>query len=792
MQSFAEQPTLMIKNYLKIAWRNLLRHKSFSFINILGLSIGIAACMIIFLFVQYELTYDRYNTNYDNIARVTTRLHAPNTDYKFATAPIPLADALVREYPEVKAAARIVDRRTVVRSHNELFSESYFYSADQHVFAVFTFTFLQGIAQGALQRPGTAVLTEKMALKYFGTNDVTGKTLICNDKPYTITAVIANRPANSDIHIDGMLYEDFTKATGWMDDFNAFTFVLFHQKPTSLEAFVKKIQPLSTKYIQPGLDAEGAKDYHVYFEAEQLADVHFSQEKQVDTPKGNRLFNYIFSLLAVFILVIALLNYINLSTARATERAKEVGIRKVNGARPWQLIRQFMFESFFLVSIAWIIALALVASTLPLFNNMLQTALHFDWQAWLLFTIPAFVVTLLLAGIYPAFVLSSFNPVEILKGKRRTSSQGIFLRKSLTVAQFVITAFLITGSVVIYSQLKYIQHKDLGFVKEEVLSIQLSYDTASKGKVEALQQALKQMPVVRQISAGSGMQSTGLPMSSTINESNGKKKDLMCNYYFIDPAFIPLMNIPLVAGRNIADSFKTDKAEAFIVNEALVQKMGWQDPIGQPLEGFYHKGKVVGVVKNFYYKSLHNMVEPLVMVQNDQVYNIMLKIKPADVPAVKSKWAAFFPNEPFIYSFLDESVAEGYKKDKTTMQLFTCFTGLAIFISCLGLYGLIALMAIQRNKEISIRKVLGASLDQLLLLLTKDSVKLILLASVIGLPLALYGAHFWLGTYAYHINISWWMFVLPLLINIIIALLVIGRQVINAARANPVKSLKMD
>lgn len=781
----------MIQNYLKIAWRNLLRHKSFSLINILGLSAGIAACIIIFLYVQYELTYDRHHTKADRIARVVTTLHAPGTaDMEFGTSPYPLGDALKRDFPEVSSSVRLEQNPIVIKHNSELIQETDFYLTDQNIFSIFDYTFIEGTVAGALQQPHSVVLAASTARKYFGEGPALGKTIVCDNEPVKVTGVIANPPGNSDINFTALLSTDFTKKASWMEDFPVYTFILFNS-PSDLKSFERKMKPVADKYCKAELDKAGDAGYSVSFALEALPDVHFSKGKLVDTPKGNKQFNYIFSLLAIFILVIALLNYINLSTARATERAKEVGVRKVNGARPFQLIRQFLFESFLLIAIAWIIAFVIVLVVLPYFNSLLKVQLSLSWQGSALFMLCIFVVTILLAGLYPAFILSRFRPVEILKGKWRYSSRGILLRRMLTTAQFVITAALITGTIVIYNQVKYIESKDTGYVKEQVTTIHISNDSLSQHSAASFINTLKEIPAIKGISAGSGIRSEALSMATTFAGPGDKKKEMMCNYYFIDKELLPLLQIRLKEGRNISDSLSTDKTEAFLVNEAFVEKMGWTSALGQSMEGFGHKGKVVGVVRNFYYKSLHNVVEPLIMVYNtNPIGAVIVKIQPKNLPLIAAAWKEHFPAEPFTYTFLDEAYKAQYDKDRLTMKLFTYFTILAILISCLGLYGLVSLMAIQRTKEIGIRKVLGASLQQLVTLLTSDFLKLITLASLIALPIAGIAMNQWLASYAYHISMTWWMFLIPVVLIILIALAVIGQQVVKAALTNPVHALR--
>ncbi|MFI5154372.1 MAG: ABC transporter permease [Chitinophagales bacterium] len=793
----------MLRNYLKMAWRNLLKYSTFSFINITGLSIGIAACMIIFLYVHHEMTFDQYNAKSDRICRVTTTLHTPESEMAFATSPAPLAGALKRDFPEIESIVRLEPSPKVVKLQDDFFREDAFYTADQSVFSIFSFDFIEGSAANALQNPHSIVISRTIAKKYFSQSAAhsqsaasdgpfgLGKMMRCNNEDYLITGVFEDRPSNSDIRIDALLSTDFSKITSWMDDFSVYTFILFKRKQ-DLRLFGPKLASAG-KYAQAELDAQGATKYNVRFELEPLSTVHFSQGKLVDTPKGNKQFNFVFSLLALFILIIALLNYINLSTAKSTERAKEVGIRKVSGASHFQLMRQFLFESFFIVAIAWILSIVLLQIGVPFFNRLFDTKLAINWTQWILFMAGIFIVTFLLAGLYPAFVMSSFKPVKVLKGNWRQGKTGIFLRKTVTISQFAIATALIMGTTVIYKQMKFIETKDLGFNKDQLLNIYLPKDSSSLHMVKAFQDALHQRPEIKGLTIGNGMTQDGISMASTNVESEGKKRELMFNYYFIDPDFLPLFQIRLLEGRNLSDSFSTDKNEGFLVNEAFVKNLGWKSGIGQEIDGFGRHGKILGVVKNFYYKSLHNMVEPLVMIYNTFPANTTtVKIMPGDLPIVKAIFKKNFPALPFEYSFFDEMVNKQYKIDRVTMTLFNDFTILSILISCLGLYGLVTLISMQRTKEMGIRKVLGASVGELLSLMTRDFMKLVFLSFVIALPFAGMAMQKWLGSYAYHFQLSWWVFLVPVIILPIIAILVISREIFRSAQVNPVDSLRME
>jgi putative ABC transport system permease protein len=782
----------MPANYLKITARRLLRQKTFSLINILGLSTGLAACLLIYLYVYSEMTFDAYNANTNRIARVTSILHSPESDLLLARSPKPLGGALLRDYPEVEAAVRIEDSTVTIKQGSDIFNAENFYFSEPSIFTIFTWKFLEGQAAGALDQPNSVVLTRSMEKKYFGDQCAIGKTMICNGKVCKVTAVVADRPPNSDLTIYGLLSRDFGTRAWAFDDFDQYTFVLFRHPP-DLRRFNKALAGMD-RYTGPMLDAQGAKGWALRFEAEALRDVHFSQGKQGDTAKGNRSFNRIFSALAVFILLIALLNYVNLSTARAVERSKEVGVRKVIGARPGQLIRQFLAESALLVALAWIIAIGLVELGIPLFNRALATKLGFGGGAAIFFLVLLFPVTVLLAGAYPAVVLSRFRPISVLKGVSGRAGGGARLRKLFTVIQSVIALAMLAGAVIFYQQMDFMMHKDPGLDRTQVLEVGIPADSVSRATVPAFAQALRGEAGIRGVSIGSGLPADGVAMSSTTVWSNSKKRELLVNYFFIDPAFIPMMRMKLAAGRNLSDSLATDKTEAFIVNEAFVRYVGWTSPVGQRIEAGDRKGNVIGVVKDFFYKSMHNAIEPTVFIyQTDPpIAAIVLKAPASMLQSVKQVWKRFYPTTPIDYEFLDKDYNDQYRKDRVTLFLFNAFTGLAIFISCLGLYGLVSLITVQRAKEIAVRKVLGASVFRLVGLLSAGQLWLIGWAALIALPLAAVGAGKWLAGYAYHTGLNAWMFGLPVLALLLLTLAVTGYRVLRAALTNPVVNLRSE
>ena len=783
----------MLKSYLTIAWRNLLRHKAFSVINILGLSIGIATCTIIFLYVQHELTYDQYNKNASRIVRVTANFRSPENDLRLATAPALLAPNLKKILPEIAEAVRIQEEAVTVKWQNRLYRENDFCKSDQSIFSVFDFVFIEGSPVNALKEPHSIVISRSVARKYFGQSAALGKILICNNEPLLVTGVIQDRPSNSDLKIPALISGDFDKNTKWLDELGCFSFVLFRTEP-NLQRFSKKLGLISSMYVQPELNSVDAASYKMEFIPELLKDVHFSKGKMGDTDKGNKQYSLIFSLLAGFVLLIALLNYINLTTARSFERAREVGVRKVIGARPVQVIKQFLFESFLLITIAWIFGNIFVMPGLSFVNDLLETRLVVQWGHVIIFTTSVLLISFLLAGIYPALVMSAYKPVTVLKGRWQRSVKGIWLRKVVTVTQFAIAAALIMGTTVIYYQMQNLRNRNIGYNKDQLMAVYLPMDSTLSGSLRAFQNDLRKRPEVIGLTSGARLDIEGLASSTTIATTKGRKREFMCNSFGVDADYIPVFQMQLVEGRNFSDSFSTDKTEAFIVNEAFVRSMGWPSALGKQLEAYNRKGRIIGVIHDFSYKSLHNIIEPLVLVYNTSAWlnTTSIRIRPKDLPVVEALYKKHFPSLYFDYSFFDDLLNQYYRQDQITMKLFNQFTILAIFISCLGLYGLVSLVTAYRIKEIGVRKVFGASLTQLFALLSKDFLILILVALIIALPLMTVAMQHWLSAYPYRINFGFTIFLIPIAATVLIALAVITREIIRVSLINPVISLRAD
>ncbi|MEP7143634.1 MAG: ABC transporter permease [Ferruginibacter sp.] len=807
----------MLKNYFKIAWRNLLKNKAFSIINIFGLAIGIATCLIILLFVQNELSYDRFNEKADQIVRVTFGGMMSGERMKECVMPPMIAQTLRNDFPEVLDATRLKNNGDIPKiSYKEkTFQEGKFASVDSNFFRVFTIPFLKGDAKTALIEPNTVVITEELAKKYFGNEEPIGK--ILQFKSYNVskkvTGVIKKIPVNSHFHFDIFSsMADVPEAKG--NSFISGSFFTYLVLPVGYD--YKKLEPklsqVVEKYLSPQLKQalgmniqefrKKGNDLGLYLQP--LTDIHLHSDFTSSLePGGDIRYVYIFGAIALFMLLIACINFMNLSTAGASKRAKEVGIRKVLGSLHSALIGQFLFESILLVVIALIIALVLVSLALPVFNSLAnkELDLHLLGNPFILISLLGFGLLVgILAGSYPAFFLSSFKPIQVLKSKFTSNKKSISLRSGLVVFQFFISVILIVGTIVVYKQLAYIQNKKLGFEKDQVLVVRNSYILGNKEAI--LKEQLRQDPRVVDITTSAFVPAgpTKMDMTSTFADGN-KTQVRRTNVYQIDERYILTMGMQIISGRNFSKNFPTDSS-AVIVNETMAKMYGWgTNPVGHKLHFFTNNNggskevTVLGVVKDFNFKSLHEEIGPVMMVLQYSP-GLIIKVKPANIAglltSMKMQWSKFNADEPFTYSFLDDDFIKAYISEQKTGTILGIFSALTVFVACLGLFGLATFTADQRTKEIGIRKVLGANVGQIVGLLSNEFLKLVLIACVLALPLAWFAMSKWLQDFAYRIDISWWIFVLAGICALLIALVTVSFQAIKAAMANPVKSLKTE
>lgn len=792
----------MIKNYFKIAFRNLWRHRVFSFINILGLTIGMTACFLIFLYVKFELSYDSFHTKGGRIYRIVADIKTPTETIK-SNGPSWAVPAHLGDFPEVETAVRVLGDNVLFRKDNIKFNETKTLWADSAFFNVFDFKLLKGNPNTVLKDPFRIVLSESSAKKYFGNNDPVGQTiLITGDaRPAKVTGVMKDIPENSQIQGDVVISMSTItrKFADGIDNqwgnYGPLAYILlkphtnYHALQKKFPAFLEKNNGKEMEQMQmrPTLFLEPLKD--VYLKSDRGGFV-----------SGSITNVYIFSIVALFILIIACINFINLTTARSTERAREVGVRKVVGAGRMQLARQFIGESVLISLIAFALTLGIASLLLPSFNELagkIVSSSIFENLNYVLILFLAAIGVGLLAGIYPAFVLSSFRPTIVLKGRFATGTKGNFLRKSLVVSQFTISTALIIGTIIVYTQMNYMRNRDLGFKKDQVLVL----DTNRDSKINILKQAIAGLPNVEDVSLSSSVPaSSNASAYSEIENVKGDMQVANLNIYFVDFNYIPLYKIKMAAGRPFSGDYKTDTTQAMILNETAARMFGYSRPeqaIGKKFNQWGREGKIIGVVKDFHFRSLQEPIKPLSMRIEPSRYDylsvsISAKNISATLDAIKKEWKTIIPNKPFSYYFLDEFFNRQYKSEEQFGKLFLDFALLAIFISCLGLLGLASYSTMQRTKEIGIRKTLGASVPTILRLLSKDFLKLVIIAFLIAAPISGYFMHKWLNDFAYRTSMSWWIFVIAGLIAISIAMLTVSFQAIKAAIANPVRSLRTE
>ncbi len=809
----------MITNYFKIAWRSLLKRKAFSAINIFGLAMGLAIFTLISLFVLDELAYDRHHDNAGRIYRINTHIKVNGTGFNDRSTPAPMGSVLVRDFPQVEQTVRLYGGgEMLVKKGDETLVESNSFSADSTLFKVFTIPTIAGNPATALTGTNSMVISASMAKKYFNTLDVLGKSLQTdNSRLYTITGVIEDLPAQSHFHfnfIKSMGGEEASRSDFWLSNsFNTYVLLREGVSQASLDNYLKQT---AQKYAEPQLmdiakssfaDLEKKGDYFQYSSIP-LANIHLRSDLSELEPAGNIQYVYISAIIALIILLIACINFMNLSTAQSAGRAKEVGVRKVIGSGRSNLVWQFLTESMLTAMIAFILAGILAVVLLPLLNQLAgkEMTLFTLSHLWLL---PALLgvalVCGLLAGAYPAFILSAFDPVEILKGKFVLNIKGYKLRNALVVFQFTTAIVLIAGTLVIYRQLDYIRHKDLGYNREQVLVLQNARSLG--GHMKAFKNEVLQLPGVI-----AGSVADNLPTTTANNwNKNAYSRDATLSAsqtqtivdWSADAGYIPAMQMTMVKGRNFSADMATDSS-AVIINETAARILGFKDPLNAKLYDFnsgagttvpYH---IVGVVKDFNAGSLRYSTEPLLIRYEEVGGRFIFRIKSADIPQLLTQIEVLYHSfdgmrsQPFQYSFLNEDFDNLYQGEQRTGGMFITFAALAIFIACLGLFGLASYSAEQRTKEIGIRKVLGASVNSVIALLSRDFIALVGVAIVIATPLAWWAMNEWLENFAYRIEIHWFVFVVSGLTAIAIALFAVSFKAVNAALANPVKSLRRE
>jgi putative ABC transport system permease protein len=802
----------MIKNYFKIAIRNLLKNKAFASINIFGLAVGFTCCLLISGFLYSELSYDKFPKDAKDIYRV--EINVENKDF-YSGADVAVGRGIKNAYPEVLDFARLIQRKDIfVKYENNQFKEPGIAFVDSNFLQLFSMPFAQGDVATALNQPNCIVISQQVAKKYFGTADPMGKLLVLNSNaanPFKVTGVIGELPGNLHFNFDFYIsLQDNPNNQTW-SNVGDYTYIKLKPgtDPKKLEA---KFPELVAKYVVPEVQrdmgvslAEAQKSVNTFvFYLKPIEKIHlYSSNKDELEVNGSIKYVYIFAALAFFIILLAAVNFTNLSTAASIKRSKEVGIRKVMGSDKKQLVLQFLSESLLLTFVAYIIALGFVYLSLPFFNSLSGKQLVFT--AFLNYKVIlvslAFVAVVgMLAGTYPAFFLSSFNIISILKGKKNATPQSSrHLRSGLVVFQFAVSIALIISTIVVYRQLHFMQNKALGFDKTQALIINDGY-LLGKNQQAFKEQIVKDSRVVsatltRDVPVGS-QSMDGTQAYAKDNAGNETRSEIHINKYHVDYDYVKTLGMQMVSGRYFAPDY-ADSASV-VLNEAAVKEFGFKgDPLGKSIiTSGQHELTIIGVVKDFHYNSVKDKIAPLVMVLGNNNGGLIVKIKTAGVEGLlstlKNDWNSFSPNGPFSYNFIDDRFAAVYKSEERTGKIFSVFAIISIIIASLGLLGLSAFSIAQRTKEIGVRKVLGANVSQVVVLLAKDFLYMVLVAFIVAVPLTWFAMYKWLQEFAYRINIGWAVFVMAGGIAIAIALITVSFQAIKAAIANPVKSLRTE
>ncbi|MEZ5041947.1 MAG: ABC transporter permease [Saprospiraceae bacterium] len=809
--------TDMYKNYLKIAWRNLNKFKLYSAIKIGGFAIGIAAAMLIALYVKNELSYDQHYTNQERIYRVLNIYSDPENNEKWPSFQAQMASVLQAEFPEVEKAGRLIPYDWYDAGHNQFrrvdqvqnnYEEGFVY-ADQNLLEILEIPMLYGKREQALAKPFSMVISKKMADKYFPGEDPVGKAVLLNentDRPYTIGGVMEDFPPNTHLQYDFLLtlteveFWDGEQTNWCCSNYNVYVLLRPGVDPRQLEP---KMLAIRDNYLirhfreRENQFAEDAEKYLTYA-LQPIGDIHLRSEDVSDIFSNSDIrIVRLFGAIAIFILILAGINFINLSTAKSANRAKETGLRKVVGSYRSSLIQQFLTESVLFSGISVVLGSLLAWLLIPFFNTISGKSLDLAWDAWWFFPLllSLTLVIGLLAGIYPSFYLSGFKPIDVLKGKLSRGSKGVGLRSTMVVFQFTTSIVLIVCAFIVYNQMQYILHKDLGYDKEQVVLIQGT--NTLEDKLPAFKDEILRLAEVKHVAA-----SNYFPVSGTKRDQNefwreGRKKldrAIGAQVWWTDEDYLATLDMKLVDGRGFSREIASDSA-AIIINQTMARELGLENPIGESVEN-WRKWTVIGVVEDFHFESMKGGIGALAFVLGRGGSIIAAKVESenmshalADITKV---WDTFMPNQPIRYTFLDETYARMYEDVQRTGNVFTSCAILAIIIACLGLFGLSTFMAEQRSKEISIRKVLGASLGSIYQLLTFNFLKLVLIALLIGIPIAWYLMRKWLEDYEYSVDITWWFFAVAGAAVIAIALFTVSRQALKVALSNPVDYLRGD
>jgi putative ABC transport system permease protein len=787
----------MLKNLIKTVVRHILKHFGYSVLNILGLTLGITSAIFLIIYVSDEVSYDRYHEKAERIYRVSTTIKEPDDQFTWIVAQIPFGPQVVHDYPEVQSFVRFINMpRALYKYEDKQFNEENFYYVDSTLFDIFSYKILKGEVKSALLAPKKIILTEKIANKYFGKTDPIGKTLTTGTDTYEVTGVIQDVPTNSHFRFDAIAARNnLPKQLGSWGNFGVFTYLLF-PKNFDVKPFETKMQGMYDAYMK---SIFGPLKISITYHLEPVTRIHlFSTNAQEPEPTGSYTYVYIFAIVAIFLVLIAAMNYMNLATARSARRAREVGLRKVVGSRRGPLVLQFLSESMAFTLISLLISIILIIVLLPQFNVLAGKSFNFHviYSPVVLLSLLAVIVIVgILGGSYPAFFLSRFSPVTVLKGEIIQGSAGSMFRKILVVVQFTVSVIMIICTLIVFRQLNFLKTMDQGFDQKNVIGLQLNGAMGSKYPV--LKQGLLENPNIKYVTSTSNSIGEGSGKVIFKVETDQGMSDRAINFTVVDYDFIETLEIKILLGRNFQRDMPSDTLTGVVVNETFVKRMGWKDPVGKKVTlGNFINGRVIGVMKDYHQTGMYNGIESLLLIYRPLNNIIYIKLGGTETTQtlsfIEQKWKEIFPNQPFVYQYLTERFNGQFRADEKRGFIFTFFTILAILIACLGLFGLASYMVEQRTKEIGIRKVFGANENTILGMISKDFLILVSIGIIIAVPVAYYLMSKWLENYVYRTKIGVPILLGAALLTILITFLTISYKAYQAAIMNPARALKAE
>ena len=787
----------MLKNIIKTAFRHILKHLGYSILNILGLTLGITSAIFLIIYVADEVSYDRYHEKADRIYRVSSSIKEADDQFTWIVAQIPFGPAVVHDYPEVQSFVRFINMpRALYKFEDKEFNEENFYYVDSTLFDIFSYKVIKGEVKSALLAPRKIILTEKIANKYFGKTDPIGKTLTTGTDTYEVTGVIEDIPSNSHFRFDAVAARNnLPKQLGSWGNFGVFTYLLFPDK-FDVKAFEKKMEGMYDTYMKTIFQQ---LKITIKYNLEPLTRIHlYSKNAGEPEPTGSITYVYIFGIVAIFLVLIAAMNYMNLATARSTRRAREVGLRKVVGSRRLPLVLQFISESMVFTVVSLVLSIVLILILLPKFNLLAGKSfdIHVIYSPVVILSLLAIIIIVgIFGGSYPAFFLSRFSPVTVLKGEITQGSAGSLFRKILVVIQFSVSVIMIICTLVVFRQLNYLKNMDQGFDQQNVIGLQLNGPMVRKYPV--LKQVLSENQNIKYVTSTNTSVGEGSAKVIFQVETDQGMSNRGINFAVVDHDFIETLGIKMVQGRNFQKDMPSDTLTGVVVNETFAKRMNWAEPVGKKVTlgnapNYFINGRVIGVMKDYHQTGMYNGIESLLLIWrpiNNVVYIKLNGIETSKTLSfIETKWKELFPDQPFVYTYLMDRFKGQFQADEKRGLVFTLFTVLAILIACLGLFGLASYMVEQRTKEIGIRKVFGANENTILGLISRDFLVLVTIGIVIAIPTAYYFMHKWLENYVYRMKIGPSVLIIAALLTIAITFITISYKAYQAAIMNPAKA----